>query len=136
MTDLASNIPTKVVVAWKAVNTALRAVEQTDTISEAADQLPYGDESSEVWSAEYRELVNAEVRDNVTSRTAIGHDELLGEGQYSTAMTQVMLPQLTFTQDTDLTMKALRKVPDAKNREPSFAVVKQGPQEPYMSFID
>lgn len=57
---------------------------------------------------------------------------------------KISIPQLQIKLDkTDgslirpqLAVKAWRKIPDAGVRENSFANIRQGPQEPYIGFID
>ncbi|GAB0207428.1 endogenous retrovirus group K member 6 Gag polyprotein-like [Grus japonensis] len=89
-----------------------------------------------VWFSEYRELVQIQVMNNLTAGIAIGLDELMGEGHYATGITQVGLSQNVLTQATGLALRALRRVPDCGKRESSFASIRQGPQEPYIQFLD
>ncbi|GAB0203406.1 endogenous retrovirus group K member 6 Gag polyprotein-like [Grus japonensis] len=89
-----------------------------------------------VWFSEYRELVQVQVMDNLTAGTAIGLDELMGEGHYATGIAQAGLSRNVLTQATGLALRALRRVPDCGKRESSFASIRQGPQEPYIQFLD
>uniref|UniRef100_A0A8C8RZ15 Integrase catalytic domain-containing protein n=1 Tax=Pelusios castaneus TaxID=367368 RepID=A0A8C8RZ15_9SAUR len=65
-----------------------------------------------VWDTEYRDFVTSQVMENITNAVTVGVDELLGQGQYATPQAQ------------------------AHRRETSFAVIRQGPQETYVSFLD
>ncbi|GAB0187332.1 endogenous retrovirus group K member 10 Gag polyprotein-like [Grus japonensis] len=89
-----------------------------------------------VWFSEYRELVQAQVMDNLTAGTAIGLDELMGEGNYATGAAKAGLSRNVFTQAAGLALRALRRVPDFGKWESSFASIRQGPQEPYVQFLD
>ncbi|GAB0206383.1 endogenous retrovirus group K member 6 Gag polyprotein-like [Grus japonensis] len=89
-----------------------------------------------VWFLEYRELVQVQVMNNLTAGTAIGLDELMGEGHYATGIAQAGLSRNVLTQATGLALRALRRVPDFGKRESSFASIRQGPQEPYVQFLD
>ncbi|GAB0208600.1 endogenous retrovirus group K member 10 Gag polyprotein-like [Grus japonensis] len=60
-----------------------------------------------VWFSEYRELVQVQVMDNLTAGTAIGLDELMGEGHYATGIAQAGLPRNVLTQATGLALRAL-----------------------------
>lgn len=51
-----------------------------------------------VWATEYNDLVTVQVRDNVTAGLNIGADELLSQGQYSTAQAQAVLNREVFNQ--------------------------------------
>ncbi|GAB0175961.1 endogenous retrovirus group K member 10 Gag polyprotein-like [Grus japonensis] len=89
-----------------------------------------------VWFSEYRELVQIQVMNNLTAGIAIGLDELMGEGHYATGIAQAGLSQNVLTQATGLALRALRRVPDFGKQESSFASIRQGPQEPYIQFLD
>ncbi|GAB0208645.1 endogenous retrovirus group K member 10 Gag polyprotein-like [Grus japonensis] len=89
-----------------------------------------------VWFSEYRELVQVQVMNNLTAGTAIGLDELMGEGHYATGIAQAGLSRNVLTQATGLALRALRWVPDFSKQESSFASIRQGPQEPYVQFLD
>ncbi|XP_064364164.1 endogenous retrovirus group K member 7 Gag polyprotein-like [Dromaius novaehollandiae] len=88
-----------------------------------------------VWLTEYRDRATAQTMDNLTNMNNIGMDELLGEERYATAIAQVQLPREALDQSSHLALQSLRKVP-ADKPEQSFASVCQGPQEPYMQFLD
>uniref|UniRef100_A0A8C8S6K3 Gag polyprotein n=1 Tax=Pelusios castaneus TaxID=367368 RepID=A0A8C8S6K3_9SAUR len=89
-----------------------------------------------VWDTEYRDFVTSQVMENITNAVTVGMDELLGQGQYAMPQAQAQLTRVAFTQAGSLTLRALRQVPDASRRETSFAVIRQGPQESYVSFLD
>ena len=59
----------------------------------------------------------------------------MGEGRYATAVAQVQLPREALDQASRLALQVLRKVPAGKPAQ-SFATVRQGPQEPYIQFLD
>uniref|UniRef100_A0A8C8SJB5 Integrase catalytic domain-containing protein n=1 Tax=Pelusios castaneus TaxID=367368 RepID=A0A8C8SJB5_9SAUR len=89
-----------------------------------------------VWDTEYRDFVTSQVMENITNAVTVGMDEFLGQGQYAMPQAQAQLTRVAFTQAGSLTLRALRQVPDASRRETSFAVILQGPQESYVSFLD
>ncbi|GAB0206384.1 endogenous retrovirus group K member 10 Gag polyprotein-like [Grus japonensis] len=91
-----------------------------------------------VWFLERRELVQVQVMNNLTAGTAIGLDELMGEGHYATGIAQAAdYHGMFFTQALQgQRLRALRRVPDFGKRESSFASIRQGPQEPYIQFLD
>jgi len=89
-----------------------------------------------IWASEYKELVIVQVMENISAGLTIGENELLGQENYATGVAQATLPRLVFLQAVDLTLKALRKVPDLGRQEMSFVSIRQGSREPYVQFLD
>uniref|UniRef100_A0A8C4JZ42 Gag polyprotein n=1 Tax=Dromaius novaehollandiae TaxID=8790 RepID=A0A8C4JZ42_DRONO len=88
-----------------------------------------------VWLTEYRDRATVQTMSNLNNMANIGIEELMGEGRYATAIAQVQLPQEALEQASLLALQALRKVPAGMPAQ-SFATVRQGPQEPYIQFLD
>nr|XP_021151094.1 endogenous retrovirus group K member 7 Gag polyprotein-like [Columba livia] len=89
-----------------------------------------------VWQLEYCHLAIEQVLENVSSGAGINQDMLLGTGQYITPQAQAGLPWQVFVQTTRIAITAWRRIPEAGQRVSSFATLRQGPQESYISFVD
>ena len=61
---------------------------------------------------------------------------LTGEGQYMTVAAQTNVDAPTFTQTSEPAHKAWLCLPDLTVPQRSFSTIKQGANEPYMSFVD
>jgi len=89
-----------------------------------------------VWASEYKEPVIVQVMENIAAGLGIRENELLDQDNYAMGEVQAVLPRAVFTQAMDLTLRALRKVPDLGWQEMSFVSIRQGSQEPYVQFLD
>ncbi|XP_068251415.1 endogenous retrovirus group K member 8 Gag polyprotein-like [Nyctibius grandis] len=88
-----------------------------------------------VWLAEYQEAATVQTVDNFENVEAGGLDEYLGINRYATPEAQAGLSRQRLQQISPLALKCLKRVPEAGKRQPSFTVVRQGAQEPYVTFI-
>lgn len=67
---------------------------------------------------------------------ALTIDHLAGEGVHTDPNGQATLLREVLQNITEAARLAFLKVPDAKTLQQSFINIKQGPQEPYMQFVD
>ena len=89
-----------------------------------------------VWQLEYNDLSVEQIMENLSSRINIDQNMLQGTGPYITPQAQAALPKQVFDQATRIAIMALRRVPETRQGIASFASIRQGSQEPYVSFID
>uniref|UniRef100_A0A8C9MR49 dUTPase-like domain-containing protein n=1 Tax=Serinus canaria TaxID=9135 RepID=A0A8C9MR49_SERCA len=73
---------------------------------------------------------------NIANAEAGGLDELLGQGAYASPAAQANLAHAVLWQSSELAIKALLRIPKSRQKESSFASIRQGPQESYVTFID
>ncbi|RLW04014.1 hypothetical protein DV515_00005927 [Chloebia gouldiae] len=90
-----------------------------------------------IWWAEYEELCENQARANTdTGNAGITKDHLAGTRAQATIRDQLRMPPETYNQVRGLAVRALKRVPDITRTEPGFSTIRQGPQEPYITFID
>uniref|UniRef100_A0A663EGE1 Gag polyprotein n=1 Tax=Aquila chrysaetos chrysaetos TaxID=223781 RepID=A0A663EGE1_AQUCH len=89
-----------------------------------------------VWQLEYNDLSVEQIMDNLSSGIAIDQNMLQGTGPYITPQAQAALPKQVFDQATHIALMAIQQVPETGQSTTSFASIRQGSQEPYVSFID
>lgn len=91
-----------------------------------------------VWWMEFVDLAQTQALNSGNRQPPINitASQLSGRDTHATAWAQLRLPPQAWDQSTVLAMQALRKVPDTKTWESGFAAVRQGPQDPYITFID
>ncbi|XP_059708265.1 endogenous retrovirus group K member 8 Gag polyprotein-like [Haemorhous mexicanus] len=90
-----------------------------------------------IWWAEYEELCENQAQANMdTGNAGITKDHLAGTGAQTTIRDQLRMPPETYNQVRGLAIRALKRVPDINRTEPGFSTIRQGPQEPYVNFID
>ncbi|KAM4775594.1 endogenous retrovirus group K member 5 Gag polyprotein-like [Cyanocitta cristata] len=90
-----------------------------------------------IWWAEYEELCENQAWANMnTGNAGITKDHLAGTGAQRTKRDQLRMPPETYNQVRGLAIRALKRVPDINKTEPGFSTIRQGPQEPYITFID
>ncbi|XP_064572670.1 endogenous retrovirus group K member 10 Gag polyprotein-like [Zonotrichia leucophrys gambelii] len=90
-----------------------------------------------IWCAEYEELCENQARANMdTGNAGITKDHLAGTGAQTTIRDQLRMPPETYNQVRGLAIRALKRVPDINRTERGFSTIRQGPQEPYINFID
>ncbi|KAM9662519.1 endogenous retrovirus group K member 9 Gag polyprotein-like isoform 1-T5 [Morphnus guianensis] len=89
-----------------------------------------------VWQLEYNDLSVEQIMDNLSSGIAIDQNMLRGTGPYITPQAQEALPNQVFDQAARIAIMALRRTPETGQGIASFASIRQGSQELYISFID
>nr|AHN53422.1 Gag-Pro-Pol protein [Nuttalliella namaqua] len=83
-----------------------------------------------VWDSEYQQAARLGATAQITA------EQVYGAGQFEPLAMQCQLPDGHIKAAGACVLRALRRVPSAGTPARSFAVIKQGPSEPYTSFVD
>lgn len=90
-----------------------------------------------IWWAEYEESYENQAQANMKIGNAgITKDHLAGTRAQATRRGQLRMPPETYYQVRRWAIRALKRVPDINRTEPGFSTLRQGPQEPYIAFIN
>lgn len=85
---------------------------------------------------EWKDLATVQAMDNIANLEVGGLNELLGQGTYATPTAQANLVCMVLWQSSKISIKALKRVPESRRKDSSFASIRQGPQESYGTCID
>ena len=85
---------------------------------------------------EYRDYCTMLALNNLKNGISVNIDMLLGEGQYITVAAQTKMDTQAFTQASKAAHKACLCLPHLPVPQESFPALRQGANEPYMSFVD
>lgn len=90
-----------------------------------------------IWWTEYNWLCEDQVQVNINNaaNAAITRHHLTGTGE-EIIREQLRMPAETHNQARELAVRAPKRVLDITRTKPGFSTIRQGPQEPYTTFID
>lgn len=89
-----------------------------------------------LWSQEYRDYCPTLALNNLQNSIPVDKDMLMGEGQYMTVVTQTDMDARTFMQVYKAAHKPWLRLPNFTVPQGSFSTIRQGGNEPYMSFVE
>ncbi|KAF6088417.1 hypothetical protein HJG60_008242 [Phyllostomus discolor] len=90
-----------------------------------------------IWYLEYSQRAGHKAAENAQMNNPVFLPMLPGSGDFATTMAQASLDPHAFSQSAQITLRAMKAVPDSQAREiSSFTNICQGVLEAYIDFID
>lgn len=91
-----------------------------------------------LWWTDFVDLAQTQALNNSNHQPPVNitASQLSGTDMFATVWAQLRLPLQVWDQCTVIAMHTLQKVFDTKKLESGFSAVRQGPQEPYITFTD